>query len=210
MRRSIHGFGVWSRVFGLWSFVSRLRASGVGRGELGSSTESQMPLIVHPDLKVPAPDARIWRFMSLEKLLDSHAITPTLLQCRGDSFDDDQEGSADDQVRAMSDPVQRNKRIAWHAQRRGDYYVTCWHLSEHEPAEMWELYGGGRTVVLRLRQPSNGFASHSMHGPTSRLTSASSTTVITGIYSDSVATFLLSCTNVLCLRTRKKCADCCD
>jgi hypothetical protein len=118
-----------------------------------------MPYQPHDDLRSPDdPNARIWRFMDLAKFLDLIHSRQLHLR-RGDSFDDPYEGMIPDElISGVADPVRRTRRNAWHAERRADYYVTCWHVSEDEPAGMWKLYGGpdGGIAVTstyeRLRQ----------------------------------------------------------
>lgn len=96
-----------------------------------------MPYIQHPDLKSPKdPNARIWRFMNLAKFIDLIQSRRLHLR-RGDSFEDPYEGMMpDDLARGVVEQGKRTERIAWHAHRRPDYYVTCWHLSDDEPARM--------------------------------------------------------------------------
>jgi hypothetical protein len=101
-----------------------------------------MSFLKHSDLRIADPGARIWRFLDMAKFLDLIHSGELNLR-RGDLFEDPYEGLMfDDQVWAIADPARRHERIVSHAHRRADYYVTCWHLSEDEPAGMWKLYGG--------------------------------------------------------------------
>ncbi len=116
-----------------------------------------MPYQRHDDLRSADPDARIWRFLDFDKFFDLVSSRQLNLR-RSDCFEDRNEGMVPDALLSgVADPRRRTRRNAWHAERRADYYVTCWHLSEVEPVGMWELYGGAdggvalTSTYLRLR-----------------------------------------------------------
>src|ERR1700676_1198982 len=104
-----------------------------------------MPYEAHPHCPQPENiNSRIWRFLSLTKFLDM-IQSSTLHFCRADCLDDPYEGLMSDDFAAnlkahLSDPDAFANYHADQAQRREDFYLTCWHLSEDEPAGMWKGY----------------------------------------------------------------------
>jgi hypothetical protein len=106
-----------------------------------------MPYELHFDLRQPENlNARIWRFMDLPKFLD-------LLHCgklhftRADCFEDPYEGLLTDGYVDVIKAGRTNLDSVYQAnvtlmESRTNYYVTSWHMAEHEPAGMWKLYAG--------------------------------------------------------------------
>ncbi len=106
----------------------------------------------------PASDAILWRYMSFTKfvaLLNSRSM----YFCRADRFDDPFEGSFPREI------LDRLKTAMWTGSSMGDLtqadafsrlrqqaFINCWHMSEHESAAMWKLYGPtGDTIAIRTR-----------------------------------------------------------
>jgi hypothetical protein len=105
-----------------------------------------VPYESHEKCKVPENlNARIWRFMDLPKLLDL-LYTGRLYFCRADCFEDPYEGMMTDEfaqaVKSGASGLDFVTANAGLAESRSDFYVSSWHLSEHEPAGFWKIYGG--------------------------------------------------------------------
>ncbi len=114
------------------------------------------------------PDQYVWRFLTLAKLLDfitTKALFFSHLALAEDPYDGRPAGGLEDEYLRMMGPVNlQNMRDA----ARMGVFVSCWHLSEHEPASMWKLYSeadGGfaiRTTYTRLRAALDTSA-HDIH-----------------------------------------------
>ena len=100
-----------------------------------------MPYEPHANLIQPEDNnAYIWRFIDLPKFLDM-LVTGSLYFTRGDMFDDPYEGMPPDEymeaVRRGGTnigSVQHQARMFHHY--RADFFINCWHMSEHESAGM--------------------------------------------------------------------------
>ncbi len=106
-----------------------------------------MPHEPHANLLQPADtNAYIWRFIDLPKFLDM-LVTGSLYFTRGDMFDDPYEGMPPDEYMEAVRRGQTNLGSVQHQTRmfhhyRADYFINCWHMSPHESAGMWKVYGG--------------------------------------------------------------------
>jgi hypothetical protein len=106
-----------------------------------------MPYEPHANLIQPEDNnAYIWRFIDLPKFLDM-LVTGSLYFTRGDMFEDPYEGMPPDEymeaVRRGGTnigSVQHQTRMFHHY--RADFFINCWHMSDHESAGMWKLYAG--------------------------------------------------------------------
>lgn len=98
----------------------------------------------HPAFEEPdTPDAKIWRYMEFPKFI-SVLHSGSLHFARGDRFEDPYEGMLTDfiakNIRASDEETFRMHHQA-HLNGKLDTYINCWHVSDHESAAMWELYG---------------------------------------------------------------------
>lgn len=129
-----------------------------------------------PELAQPEPEARLWRYMPLDRfayLLESQA----LYFRRVDLFDDSFEGSVGRPASAIADHLRQaeasgsveatlSDQLSIRRQMRKFFYASCWHINEGESVAMWDLYLPRRdgvaiqTTYRRLRQavaaPSTG------------------------------------------------------
>jgi hypothetical protein len=131
--------------------------------------------ILDSPLELPAPEAMIWRYMSLEKLLallqTSQLVFPALRTLR-DPYEGTLPASAaqlvDDQVGegmsrqglTMADLTQLVREAV---------FVSCWHVNEGDSAAMWSLYSGTagvaiRSTIGRLKQCLNALPINSLLG----------------------------------------------
>jgi len=100
----------------------------------------------HPCFPQPPPDAKLWRYMSLAKLV-SLLDKRCLYFARSDQLGDPFEGSwARGQATrgyltagAKPEVAAERRRLDWH-QRRESIAINCWHLGESESAAMWNQY----------------------------------------------------------------------
>ena len=95
--------------------------------------------------QVPPPEAQLWRFMDLAKLvtmLDRQALYFPVLA----ALDDKLEGAL---PRVPPDATARERKDAWDVWRynRSVVFVNCWHRSPDESAAMWALYGNHGVAV---------------------------------------------------------------
>ena len=95
--------------------------------------------------QVPPPEAQLWRFMVLAKLvttLDRQALYFPVLA----ALDDKLEGAL---PRVPPDATARERKDAWDVWRynRSVVFVNCWHRSPDESAAMWALYGNHGVAV---------------------------------------------------------------
>lgn len=97
-----------------------------------------------PSLGKPEnPEAKIWRYMDLWKLLDM-VTTSSLHLTRVDCLDDQLEGSwepsgAFDAYKSYGEDYVKQLKY-WQKVGRTIGAVNCWHVSESESNDMWELY----------------------------------------------------------------------
>jgi hypothetical protein len=138
----------------------------------------------HPVFNPPSdPDIKIWRYISLAKLIDL-LERRALFFPRSDRLGDPFEGSfptANRIVRAQvgeqlkaglkmteADANGLSKALAenrgWFAEEfRKHVAISCWHMNEFESAAMWSLYGPlGESVAIQstYRRFSNAFRRH--------------------------------------------------
>ena len=92
-------------------------------------------------------DAKIWRYMSLEKFI-SLLSKEALYFCNSKSFEDKHEGAYSklnieyskyiDEIAPINDYTRkiREQNLIY----RENIHINCWHLSEHESISMWKEY----------------------------------------------------------------------
>ena len=101
----------------------------------------------HPIFIAPEdPDVKIWRYMSLSKLI-SMISSESLFFTRADRFEDKYEGSyshANIELRSQVYPKgteQMRTELSEFSKNMLRYTViNCWHINENESAAMWKLY----------------------------------------------------------------------
>lgn len=94
---------------------------------------------LHSDIKTPADDLVIWRYMSVDKYI-SLLQTSALHMCRLDGFDDPWEGYWPVGYREFISDDMDIKSKAY-------LFVNCWHANNYESAAMWDLYGSRHSGV---------------------------------------------------------------
>jgi hypothetical protein len=107
----------------------------------------------HPFFPQPAPSAKLWRYMSLAKLV-SLLDKRCLYFARSDQLGDPFEGSwARNQpmrdypsAGTKSEVAAERRRLDWN-QRRESTAINCWHLGESESAAMWNQYGDAGIAI---------------------------------------------------------------
>lgn len=109
----------------------------------------------HPAFAKPPEAARLWRYMTLPKLL-TLLQTESLFFTRLDSLGDRFEGTLPERnvsLRRTSGRSLEDQQII-----RTNTLVNCWHLSRHESDALWQIYGRNdapvaiRTTGKRLSQ----------------------------------------------------------
>ena len=100
--------------------------------------------LADPRFKQPDnPDIKIWRYMSLEKLLNSlhHG---GLYLCRADLLGDKFEGAVTPATIEVRKNLGQDISIPEEALRKNpeNNYISCWHASDFETDFMWKYYGG--------------------------------------------------------------------
>jgi hypothetical protein len=114
--------------------------------------------------RVPPPEAQLWRFMDLAKLvsmLDHSALYFPVLA----ALDDELEGAL---PRLPPKATAREKEYPWKVWRynRAAIFVNCWHNSPDESAAMWKIYGNqGVAIRTTLALLSQGVHRRSRAGP---------------------------------------------
>jgi len=102
----------------------------------------------HRAFRLPPGKTTIWRYLTLPKLLDL-LDSRKLFFCRASKFDDPFEGAVpkrtEEYLRSwesarVSEEV-RSKHRAERKRMRSSMAISSWHMSEHESAAMWNLYG---------------------------------------------------------------------
>jgi len=95
--------------------------------------------------QVPPPEAQLWRFMDLAKLvsmLDHNALYFPVLASLNDELEGSPprppQGSTDEDKLRVYDTWQYNRTVL---------FVNCWHQSDDESAAMWALYGNQGVAV---------------------------------------------------------------
>jgi hypothetical protein len=136
--------------------------------ELGDSWEP-MPYKQHAHCPQPENlNAYVWRFLDLPKFLQL-LYSNSLSFARGDQFDDPYEGMPSDEyiesVRMGGSNIGSvHRQVRMMHYYRTCTYINCWHMSEHESAAMWKLYGGLdagiaiRSTYSRLQHAFNDVA----------------------------------------------------
>jgi hypothetical protein len=93
------------------------------------------------DIKTPSDERVIWRYLAIEKYIDL-LYRKKLYLCRLDKFEDPWEGEWTESY-IDRNPYAReclegrdgliNEIKTW-------YFISCWHLAEHESVAMWKIY----------------------------------------------------------------------
>lgn len=111
----------------------------------------------HPSFPQPNRDIKVWRYMSLAKLI-SLIETKSLYLTRIDRFADPYEGTLTARTAAGIDMFLKNfgspngfaelRKIF--QESRKETFVSCWHANDHESEAMWRLYcGSGSGVAIQ-------------------------------------------------------------
>lgn len=99
------------------------------------------------------PDVKIWRYMDFAKfvaMLDSEALFFTRADLLGDPFEGSitQTDKEDMQAGWEDFPPELAKGISASVRRMPlDYYISCWHMNDHESAAMWTIYAKSAGAV---------------------------------------------------------------
>jgi len=107
----------------------------------------------HPCFPQPSLAAKLWRYMSLAKLV-SLLDTRCLYFARSDQLGDPFEGSwarnqpGRDLLAGMAKPevAAERRRLRWKNDRESTV-ISCWHLSESESAAMWNQYADAGIAI---------------------------------------------------------------
>jgi hypothetical protein len=107
----------------------------------------------HPSFSEPTDlDGGLWRYISLGKFIDlvrRRELWFSRLDLVGDPLEGSL-GSPNAERRRTTTPIPAEQLQATAEQLRGNSYVSCWHLSSHESAAMWAVYGqSGEAVAIR-------------------------------------------------------------
>ncbi|MDV3348077.1 hypothetical protein QGP82_05210 [Leptothoe sp. LEGE 181152] len=102
----------------------------------------------HTSFFPPQSNCTLWRYMDLTKLL-SLLETSKLFFPRSDKFDDPYEGAwSKAGIKLLRDPATNgglppeavDQFIAGTQRQRQEMFISCWFVSDHESAAMWQLY----------------------------------------------------------------------
>jgi hypothetical protein len=108
----------------------------------------------HPVFEPPADSQVIWRYMDLPKLvwlLDREA----LYFSRADLLGDPHEGALPEANRKAQDEFASAPNFQWapgidpdrpSAITVAQTFVSCWNMSDHESASLWQVYGKGVAI----------------------------------------------------------------
>lgn len=96
------------------------------------------------------PKSRVWRYLSLSRfawLLSKKQLWMSRIDLMGDRFEAIVPGPAfASPMPGIEDftgaPDAGERRIAALRALRGQMFVNCWHMSEHESHPMWRVYCG--------------------------------------------------------------------
>lgn len=95
----------------------------------------------HEAVTTPPDEAIIWRYLSLTKYIDL-LHRKQLYLCRLDKFDDPWEGEWTNAYKKRS-PFQNDldgeDGLINNIFKR-QYFISCWHLSDHESVALWKIY----------------------------------------------------------------------
>lgn len=106
------------------------------------------------------PNSLVWRYMDVSKLV-ALLQDKALYFARADSFEDPFEGSLPRRVReeyehnavaraGVGSLTKEDLLKSWidtHRQLLQQVYISCWHMSEHESAALWSIYGKSNDAV---------------------------------------------------------------
>lgn len=102
----------------------------------------------HESFSPPSSNCKIWRYMDLTKFL-SLLETRRLFFPRADKFDDPYEGAwSQASIKLLRDantnegipPEMPEMIIDASLKLRQEMFISCWFVSDHESAAMWQLY----------------------------------------------------------------------
>ena len=106
-----------------------------------------MPIEGYPqdDLQPGSDDAVIWRFMPFKRFVEL-MHNGQLYFCRSDKFEDQHEGLPTEEYAryvcaSMGPGHDLDYTIGNLVQGKEAYFISCWHLFDHETAKMWSKYG---------------------------------------------------------------------
>ncbi|MBB2494133.1 DUF2971 domain-containing protein [Aquipseudomonas ullengensis] len=110
--------------------------------------------LAHPSFPQPERDVKVWRYMSLAKLI-SLLETKSLYLTRVDKFSDPYEGTLTARTAAgieahlkqlgSSNGFEELREIF--KKSRMETFASCWHANDHESEAMWRLYCGSASGV---------------------------------------------------------------
>jgi len=105
----------------------------------------------HPAFPEPAPEAKVWRYVTLAQLL-ALLGTRKLHFTRIDKFQDPFEGThplldVQDRRTFEREYGLPERDLAQTLKEKRTFAATCWHLSEYESEAMWQLYAGDGVAI---------------------------------------------------------------
>lgn len=104
---------------------------------------------------IQTPETKIWRYLTPDKF-SKLLKTQMLFFPSTWFFEDPNEGSYPDENRRIRDHLwerckvssEQREIIEWNSQvNRLLTYVSCWHVSDHESAALWKIYGSVEKAV---------------------------------------------------------------
>jgi hypothetical protein len=130
--------------------------------------------VEHPNFSPPVSDVRIWRYVTLAKLLVLLERRELFFAPLG-TLEDPLEGyfsaATVEELRRVPDQHPEHERARWRGiidhnlavlrQAREYVMVNCWHMNQHESAAMWHVYAaGGEGIAIQstFERLKNAFA----------------------------------------------------
>lgn len=95
----------------------------------------------HDEINTPSDEKVIWRYLSIEKYIDL-LCREKLYLCRLDKFEDPWEGKWTEAY-IKRNPYAREcleGKDGLINEFKKSYFISCWHLAEHESVAMWKIY----------------------------------------------------------------------
>lgn len=126
--------------------------------------------VYNQDIKLPAPDTIVWKYMDLSKFLDM-LLNKQLFMSRSDKFEDQYEGTFSEptfeELRRIS--ANNPEFLDNYKSHRKNVVISSWHINEYESYAMWQIFTKNneglaiQSTIQRMQEglgPENRYDQH--------------------------------------------------
>lgn len=126
--------------------------------------------VCNKDIKLPAPDTIVWKYLDLSKFLDM-LLCKQLFMSRSDKFEDQYEGTFSEPTFEELKKISENNSefLDNYKSHRKNVVISSWHINEYESYAMWQIFTKNneglaiQSTIQRMQEamgPENRYDQH--------------------------------------------------